>query len=102
MIYYFSIHLDAPHVSIISKSPYLINAGSLGVLFCRASGKPTPTVQWYKNDISINHIASYFQQALLIPNNTKHTTVYTCIGKNYAGNKKHVGFANITVIVRGK
>ena len=80
----------------------MINVGSLGILYCRASGKPIPMVQWYKNGFPVNHIASHFQQALLIPNNTQHTIVYTCEGKNYAGSKKHTGFANITVIVRGK
>ena len=86
----------------MNPSPYMINVGSLGILYCRASGKPIPMVQWYKNGFPVNHIASHFQQALLIPNNTQHTTVYTCEGKNYAGSKKHTGFANITVIVRGK
>ena len=76
--------------------------GSVGVLYCRATGKPIATVQWYKGGFPFNPILSKFQQALLVPTDTPHTTVYTCIGINYAGNKKHTRFANITVIVEGK
>ena len=76
--------------------------GSVGVLYCRATGKPIATVQWYNGDFPSNPIPSYFQQVLLVPTDTPHTTVYTCVGINYAGNKKHTRFANITVIVEGK
>ena len=97
-----SICLDAPHVSIVNPSPYTTKVGSVGVLYCRAAGKPIPTVQWYKGSFPFNPIPSYFQQVLLVPTDTPHTTVYTCVGINYAGNKKHTRFANITVIVEGK
>ena len=96
------ICLDAPHVSIVNRSPYITNVGSVGVLYCRASGKPIPTVQWYKGGFPINRIPLYFQQALLVPTDTPHSTVYTCVGINYAGKKKHTRSANITVIVEGK
>ena len=76
--------------------------GSLGTLYCRASGKPIPTVQWYKDDIAVNPLSSYYQQVFLVPTDNPHTTVYTCVGINYAGNKKHVRSANITVIVKGE
>ena len=77
--------------------------GSIGVLYCRARGKPTPTVQWYKGGFPFNPIPSYFfQQALLAPTDTPETTVYTCVAINYAGNKKHTRSASITVIVEGK
>lgn len=80
----------------------MTNMGSVGVLYCRATGKPIPTVQWYNGGFPVNPIPSYFQQVLLVPTDTSHTTVYTCVGINYAGNKKHTRFANITVIVEGK
>ena len=76
--------------------------GSVGLLFCKVRGKPTPTVQWYKDGLAFNPNLSYMQQALLVPTDVSHTTVYTCVGVNYAGNKKNTRFANVTVIVEGK
>ena len=80
----------------------MITVGSLGVLYCRARGKPIPTVQWYKNGFAVNPLPSYLQQALLVPTDAPHTAVYTCVGINYAGNKKHRKLVNITVTVKGK
>ena len=76
----------------------MINVGSVEVVYCQADGKPIPTVQWYKGGTPVTPLSSNF---LLIPTDSPHTTVYTCEGVNYAGNKKHVGIANITVIVKG-
>ena len=76
--------------------------GSVGTLYCRGSGKPIPRVQWYKGDLPVNPIASRFQQVFLVPTNSARTAVYTCVGINYAGSKKHVRSANITVIIKGK
>ena len=90
---------DAPRVTITEQSPYMINVGSVEVLYCQVSGKPIPTVQWYKGDTPVTPLSSNF---LLVPTDSPPTTVYTCEGINYAGNKKHVGFANITIIVKGK
>ena len=98
---YLFICVDALRVTIVNQSPYVINVDSLATLFCRASGKLIPTVQWYKDNVAINPVATLFQQAFLIPSDTPHTTVYTCVGRNYAGGKKHMGSANITVTVKG-
>ena len=98
----FIFHLDIPHVTIVNQSPYITNVGSVGVLYCRAAGKPIPTVQWFKGSFPFNPVSSYFQQALLVPTDTPHTTVYTCVGINYFGDEKHTRSANITVIVEGK
>ena len=75
----------------------MTNVGSVAVLYCKVTGKPTPTVQWYEGGFPVNPM-----QAFLVPTDTPHTTVYTCVGINYVGNKKHTRSANITVIVEGK
>ena len=56
------ICVDAPRVTIVNQSPYVINVGSLATLYCRTNGKPIPTVQWYKDNV-----ATIFQQVFLIP-----------------------------------
>jgi len=82
----------------------MINRGSLGVLYCKARGKPIPIVQWYKDGTPVNPIPSPFQQQLIVSTDISHTypAVYTCVGINYAGKTKHTRFANITVIVKRK
>jgi len=96
------VPVDPPLVSIANQSPYVINVGSLGVLYCIATGRPVPTVQWYKGGTPVNPIASPFQQSFIVPTNFSHTTVYTCVGTNYIGGIRHTRSANITVIVKGK
>ena len=98
----FFITIDAPVVSIANESPYTINVGTLAILYCRARGKPIPTVQWYKDNSAVNPLPSLFQQQYIVETDSPHTTVYTCKANNYAGNMKHSSSANITVIVKGK
>ena len=76
--------------------------GSLAILQCKATGRPTPAVQWYKDDTTVNPFLSPFQQSFTAPTNMSHTTVYTCRGTNYAGNMERIRSVNITVIVNGK
>lgn len=76
--------------------------GNVAVVYCQAKGKPIPTVQWYNGNRAVNPLPMYFQQALLVPTNTPHTTVYTCVSINYAGNKRYKRSASITVIVKGR
>ena len=76
--------------------------GSLAILQCKATGRPTPAVQWYKDNTTVNPFLSPFQQSFTVPTNMSHTTVYTCRGINYAGNIKPTRSVSITVIVKGK
>ena len=71
----------------------------MAALYCMATGRPIPTVQWYKSGTAVAPIPSLFQQAFVVPTDTPHTTVYTCMGTNHAGKRKHVNHANITVTV---
>ena len=74
----------------------------MAALYCMATGRPIPTVQWYKSGTAVTPIPSLFQLAFIVPTDTPHTTVYTCTGTNHAGKRKHVNHANITVTVESK
>ena len=87
--------------SIANESPYMTTVGSLAILYCRATAKPPPRVQWYKDNTIVTLISSSFQQTFIIPTNMPHTTVYTCKGTNYIKNVKYTRSVNITVIVKG-
>ena len=77
--------------------------GGLAALYCIATGRPISMVQWYKSDNTpATPIPSPYQQIFIAPTATPHTTFYTCKGINYAGNKKQVNSANITVNVESK
>ena len=76
--------------------------GSLAILYCTATGRPIPTVQWYKNDTAVTPIPLPYQQTFIVPTVYPPTTVYTCIGMNSPGNRKCMKSANITIIVERK
>ena len=82
--YLIIVNLDAPQITIVPQSPYIISIGNPwpGILYCKANGNPIPIVQWYKGNIAVNPIASPLQNYLLVPTNAPHTTVYTCKGTN--------------------
>ena len=93
------MNTDPPCISIDPpQSPYRVTVGFRLTLYCSACGLPLPTVQWYINDSPANHQPPEFY---LVPTTSAHTTVYTCIATNNAGNMTHVVSKNITVIVEG-
>ena len=94
------LQTDPPRVTIYpSQSPYTVDVGTKLVLHCIVEGLPIPTIQWYKNDIPIPQESS---QLYLVSTDAPSTTVYTCEGKNGAGNMENIVHANITVIVKSK
>ena len=92
-------HADAPRISIYpSQSPYVIDVGTKLTLHCIAKGLPLPTIQWYRNNVSIPQQSSPFY---LVSTDYPSTTVYTCEGKNKAGNMENVVKAYVTITVKG-
>ena len=77
------------------QSPYTVFVGKRPLLLhCKVKGFPYPTIQWYKNSVEIpGQTLQYYVVSTSFP----HTTVYTCEGKNNAGNMKNIARANITV-----
>ena len=93
------IIIDAPRVSIYPpQSQHTVGVGERLLLYCTAEGLPIPTIQWYKNNVVIPGQSS---RSYLAPTHHVGSTVYTCEGKNNAGNMEKIGRANITVIVEG-
>ena len=91
---------DAPRVSIYPHgSNYTVHINTKLFLYCTANGLPTPTIQWYENNIPIPDQTS---SLYTVPTNTSHVTLYSCEAKNNAGNMENTAYANITVIVQSK
>ncbi|XP_065904077.1 hemicentin-1-like [Dysidea avara] len=85
----------APVVSILpAKSLLRVKVGDQLSLYCRATGLPNPTLQWYEGSQPANSIE---EQVLDIPTNFPHTTAYTCIANNTIGTTA----VNITIIIEG-
>ena len=94
---YFCAYTDAPRITIDPpNSPHMVNVGERLLLYCKAEGKPIPTIQWRVNNVLIPRLPS---QVYLASTNIPSTTVYTCEGKNNAGNMENTAHASITVIV---
>ena len=99
IILFLFISLDCPFVFIANKSPYIIKVGSLAILFCSATSKPSPLVQWCKDEITCRS-PQLDQSFYVVPTNVPHTTIYTCKAMNYVANVKCSRSANITVTVQ--
>ena len=92
-------YLDAPRVIIesLNSSPYMVNVGTKLVLHCIAEGFPEPIIQWYKNNIQIPQASS---KLYLTSTDVPGTTMYSCKGRNKAGNMENIASANIIITVR--
>ena len=58
-------------------------------------------MQWYQNDKSVKPHAEPLVQVLEVSTSTPHTTVYTCVARNFTANVNQNVTAIITVIVQG-
>ena len=93
------MYTDVPRVSIYPHgSKYTVSVGTTLYLYCIAKGLPTPTVQWYENNILIPQQTSPLHVVLT---NIPHVTLYSCEARNNAGNMENTARANITVAVKG-
>ena len=89
--------IDAPRVTIVPpESPYTVNVGERLLLYCIAEGFPIPTIRWYENNVLIPRQSSPFY---LVSTTVPLTTVYSCEGRNNAGNMRNIVQANITIII---
>ena len=75
----------------------MVNVKEQLILYCIAEGLPTPKIQWYKNNVSIPRQPSPVH---LASTRVPGTTVYTCEGRNNAGNMENIVRASITVVVK--
>ena len=90
------LHTDAPRITIDPpQSPHVVTVGDILLLHCMAKGFPIPTIQWYENNTPIPQ-----QPSPLASTDTPGTTIYTCEGKNKAGNMQNTARANVTVVVK--
>ena len=62
----------------------------------------TTVPQWHSNGVPLHPLQQPYQQLYLVPTDSPHTTVYTCMGRNRIGRVDHVAQANVTVIVESK
>jgi len=86
------IVLDGPEVTIDPSSPQTVSVNDVLQLNCTVSGIPTPSLQW-KNGSHVVAIKPLYNVITTFP----HTTVYTCVGTNNAGNTQHITGKSITV-----
>ena len=78
----------------------MVKVGSLTILFCSATGRPSPLVQWCKDGTQVTCRSSRLDQSFyVVLTDVPHTTTYTCKAMNYVANVKCSRSANITVIV---
>ena len=82
------------------KSSLTASVGDQISVWCRAEGVPTPTVQWYKNDEIVSPNVDMIMQVMEVPTDTAHNTMYTCVARNFAGNKNHTITVDSSVSVQ--
>ena len=75
----------------------MVKVGERLLLYCKVEGFPIPTIRWYENSTLVPQQSLPFH---LASTNAPGTTLYTCEGKNSAGNKINIARENIKVVVK--
>ena len=93
---------DSPVVTIDpSQSSHTVSVGTRLILYCHADAQPAPLVRWYKNSgTALNYAAQKFYQSYRVPTVAPHSTIYSCVVTNNAGNTTNVARKYITVTVQ--
>ena len=84
--------LDGPEVTVNPTSPQTVSVNGLLQLNCTVSGVPTPSIQWKTGSLVVANEPLYN-----VPTTFPHTTIYTCVGTNDAGNIQRTAGKSITV-----
>ena len=58
-------------------------------------------MQWYQNDKPVKPHAEPLVQIIEVTTGSPHTTMYTCVARNFTADVNQNVTANITVIVQG-
>ena len=93
---------DPPVVTIDpSQSPHVVSVGTRLIFYCHADAQPAPLVRWYKNGATaLNYAAQKFHQSYSVPTVAPHSTVYSCVATNNAGNATNTVQKSITMTVQ--
>ena len=58
-----------------------VNVGGHLPIYCTAvSGVPIPTIQWHSEGFPVIPTENSYQQVFVVPTDSPHTTMYTCVG----------------------
>ena len=63
-------------------------------------GPSNSTVQWYEGNKPVTPQAKACVM-FKVPTSNPHTTVYTCVARNFTGKINTIVAANLTIIVKG-
>ena len=82
------LSLDAPRVYVSPSSPFTIKPGPKFLLHCSAEGRPSPTVQWYKNGQPYTTATTLSVQQIFVPRNSPSDSAqYQCVAVNKIGDE---------------
>ena len=63
-------------------------------------GLSNPAVQWYEGNRTVTPQPKACVM-FKVPTSYPHTTVYTCVARNFTGKINSIVAANLTIIVKG-
>ncbi|XP_065894569.1 hemicentin-1-like [Dysidea avara] len=76
----------APRVYVSPSSPFTIKPGPKFLLHCSAEGRPSPTLQWYKNGQPYTTATTLSVQQIFVPRSSpSDNALYQCVAVNKIG-----------------